>query len=146
MQGTIRRTVGLLGEDPIFEQPPLHPAILPLIEGVLGTGCLLTLYDALDITPGTNKQPLHNDDALMPLVRPHQPLVCTTIWALTDFTEENGATRVFPGSHKRPDMPDYAKYAGEDESGFFSGADFPLDGASAVGIRLPGNTIPGSSE
>ena len=34
----------------------------------------------------------------MPLAKPHTPTVCNTMWALTDFTEANGATRVIPGS------------------------------------------------
>ena len=113
VQGSILRTVGLLGLDPIFRGPPLHPVVLPVVEGVLGPGCLLTLYDSLDVTPGKNLQPLHNDDALMPLLRPHQTLVLTAMWALSDFSEATGATRVVPGSHREPGVPDYAKYQGE---------------------------------
>ena len=69
VQGSILRTVGLLGLDPIFRRPPLHEEVLPVVEAALGPGCLLTLYDSLDVTPGKNLQPLHNDDALMPLAR-----------------------------------------------------------------------------
>ena len=132
VQGSILRTVGLLGLDPIFRGPPLHPEVLPVVEGVLGRGCLLTLYDALDVTPGKNLQPLHNDDALMPLARPHQPVVLTAIWALSDFTAETGATRVVPGSHREPGLPDYSKYQGDYQTEFVAmdaGSVLLLDGA-----------------
>ncbi len=87
--------------------------MLPVVEGVLGAGCLLTLYDSLDVTPGANLQPVHNDDALMPLARPHQTVVLTAMWALTEFTERTGATRVVPGSHREPGLPDYSKHQSE---------------------------------
>lgn len=132
VQGSILRTVGLLGLDPIFRVPPLHPEVLPVVEGALGVGCLLTLYDSLDVMPGKNLQPVHNDDALMPLARPHQTLVLTAIWALSDFTEATGATRVVPGSHREPGLPDYAKHQSDYDTACVemrAGSVLLLDGA-----------------
>ncbi len=103
------RTGGLLHLDPAFWDVPTHPEVLPVVEGVLGASFLLTTLSSVDLMPGKNMQPIHPDDALIPLERPHQPIVCTCMWAITDFTEENGATRVLPGSHRADAMPDFNK-------------------------------------
>ena len=103
------RTGGLLDLDPLFWNVPIHPEILPIVEGVLDPGCLLTSFSAIDVQPGKNRQPLHPDDALIPLNRPHQPIVCTCMWAVTDFTEANAATRLLPGSHRLEAPPDYSE-------------------------------------
>jgi len=100
------RTAGLLRLDPLFWEIPIHDDVLPIVKGVLGDPCLLTSFSAIDVLPGENKQPIHPDDALIPLARPHQPIVCTCMVAIDDFTPENGATRLLPGSHKSADMTD----------------------------------------
>jgi ectoine hydroxylase-related dioxygenase (phytanoyl-CoA dioxygenase family) len=49
--------------------------------------------------PGGDAMTLHTDQHHVPLPWPEYPLVVNVIWALDDFTEPNGATRVVPGSH-----------------------------------------------
>ncbi|MFC9767198.1 phytanoyl-CoA dioxygenase family protein [Rhodococcus jostii] len=64
----------------------------------------------IDIGPGNKAQPHHRDLENYPpflALGPHGPeVMCNFLIALTDFTEENGATRVIPGSHKWPDFND----------------------------------------
>ncbi len=81
--------------------------MLPVVERVLDPGCLVSSLSSIAILPGEAAQPIHADDQLIPLPKPHVPTVCNTMWALTDFTEANGATRVVPGSHLADHSPDY---------------------------------------
>ncbi len=101
------RIYNLLALGTIYEQIPVHPEVLPVVEGVLDHGCLVSSLSSISITPGEDAQPIHADDQLIPLAKPHAPLVCNTMWALTDFTEANGATRVIPGSHLADHSPDF---------------------------------------
>jgi ectoine hydroxylase-related dioxygenase (phytanoyl-CoA dioxygenase family) len=99
------RIYNLLVRGALYEQIPVHSQVLPVVEGVLDPGCLVSSLSSISIDPGEQAQPIHADDQLLPLPKPHVPLVCNTMWALTDFTEENGATRVIPGSHLRDRSP-----------------------------------------
>lgn len=101
------RVYNLLVHGPLWEQVPVHPDVLPVVEGVLDRGCLVSSLSSITIQPGETAQPLHADDQLIPLPKPHPPTVCNTMWALTDFTDANGATRVVPGSHLAADNPVY---------------------------------------
>jgi ectoine hydroxylase-related dioxygenase (phytanoyl-CoA dioxygenase family) len=99
------RVYNLLVHGETFQKIPLHPNVLPLVEGVLDPGLLISSLSSIAIGPDEQPQPIHADDQLIPLARPHVPIICNTMWAITDFTEQNGATRLIPGSHKREDPP-----------------------------------------
>lgn len=99
------RIYNLLARGKIYERIPVHANVLPIVEKVLDRGCLVSSLSSIAIDPGQTAQPIHADDQVMPLAKPHVAVVCNTMWAITDFTEENGATRVIPGSHKEPRSP-----------------------------------------
>ncbi len=100
------RVYNLLARGDVFAEVPIHASVLPIVEGVLDAGCLVSSLSSITILPGEHAQPMHADDQLIPLERPHVPLVCNTMWALTDFTRANGATRFVPGTHTAPSLPD----------------------------------------
>ena len=102
-----KRVYNLLAHGPRFEAIPVHPKVLPIVEGVLDPECLVSSLSSIAIHPGEVAQPIHADDQVLPLSKPHVATVCNSMWALTDFTEENGATRIIPGSHKRDASPVY---------------------------------------
>jgi len=98
------RTAGLLRIDPIFWDVPIDPMVTEVVEGVLGPDFLLSTFSGIDLKPnGNNIQPLHPDDALVPVPRPHErPIGCTVMWVVTPFNERTGGTRLLPGSHQEP--------------------------------------------
>jgi ectoine hydroxylase-related dioxygenase (phytanoyl-CoA dioxygenase family) len=103
------RVYNLLAHGEVWQRVPLHQSVLPVVEGVLDQGCLISSLSSVNIGPGETAQPIHADDMLIPIPKPHPPTVCNSMWALTDFTEANGATRIIPGSHGRDHSPNYGQ-------------------------------------
>ena len=104
------RIYNLLAHGPDFVRIPTHPAVLPVVEHVLDPGLLVSSLSSIAIDPGETAQPIHADDQVIPLPKPHPATVCNTMWALTDFTEANGATRVIPGTHTADHSPDFGTH------------------------------------
>ncbi|MGC7286325.1 phytanoyl-CoA dioxygenase family protein, partial [Mycobacteroides abscessus] len=60
---------------------------------------LLSMLQVINILPGEPAQMLHTDDGFYPIPRPRAALGAATIWAIDDFTADNGATDIIAGSH-----------------------------------------------
>jgi ectoine hydroxylase-related dioxygenase (phytanoyl-CoA dioxygenase family) len=109
-----RRIFNLIARGPRFRDVVLDPTVLAAVEAMLGEGFLLSGTTSMHISPGETPQLLHPDDGMVTLPRPHPATMITTLWALTEFTKDNGATRFVPGSHKRPGfVPTQAEEAAE---------------------------------
>jgi ectoine hydroxylase-related dioxygenase (phytanoyl-CoA dioxygenase family) len=76
-----------------------HPLVMALLDQLLMPNYLLSQLQVIKVMPGEVRQPLHHDDGFYPFARPRKPFGAALIWALDDFTAENGATLVCPESH-----------------------------------------------
>ena len=88
-----------------------HKPMLAVIDHILLRHCLayrIGSCTAIEIHPGETPQQLHRDDSIYPVRLPGLELQMSVMWSLDDFTVENGATRIVPGSHRwvRPRPPD----------------------------------------
>ncbi|HEY3703190.1 MAG TPA: phytanoyl-CoA dioxygenase family protein [Acidimicrobiales bacterium] len=93
-----RRVYALFAKTRSLDALALHPEVLAILDRVLGA-YQLSAPAGISIGPGEQAQPLHPDDAIYPLPRPHDEVVVNVMWPLQDFTEANGATRIVAGSN-----------------------------------------------
>ncbi len=102
---------------PGTEDLVLHPQVLEAVGTALGAWCdfpELNLTQGLEVHPGAPAQIPHADQSMWPAAPKGTMELCVNVfWPLTDFTEENGGTRLWPDSHHRPSDP--AKSLGEPE-------------------------------
>ena len=96
------RVSGVLGISPTSAELVAHPRVMEVADDILLAHCLnyrIGSLTAIEIHPGETDQYLHTDDGVYPLRIPGVQFQVSALWALEDFTEENGATRVALGSH-----------------------------------------------
>jgi ectoine hydroxylase-related dioxygenase (phytanoyl-CoA dioxygenase family) len=99
-----RRIFNLIARGPRFRDLVTNETVLPAVEAILGDDILLSGTTSMHIGPGETEQLLHADDGMISLPRPHPATMVTTLWALSEFTKDNGATRLIPGSHLKPSI------------------------------------------
>jgi hypothetical protein len=102
-----RRTGSLIARSPSARQLVMHPTAVGTARVFLGhaTNFQLHLTQAIAIGPGESAQPIHRDQwafDFFPFPAGYE-VQCNTIWAMTEFTEVNGATRVVLGSNRGED-------------------------------------------
>ncbi len=92
----------------IYSLPKYGPALWPffdnedvlkIIKPLLWGDCLVTAALAANVLPGEQPQAFHTDDAFYPIPRPRPAFSVGAIWAMDNFTAENGATQLIPYSH-----------------------------------------------
>jgi hypothetical protein len=94
-----QRVYAVLSKTRAIDRLVDHPRILALLDNLLMPNYLLSQAQIINILPGESAQGLHTDDEFYPLRRPRKALGAATVWAIDDFTEENGATSIIPKSH-----------------------------------------------
>ena len=101
-----RRTGALIARSPASHDLIQHPTILDVTGKLLhrAQSYQLHLTQTIAIGPGSPAQSIHRDEWAFDFFEfpSDHHVQCNTIWAMTDFTEENGATRLIPGSQADP--------------------------------------------
>lgn len=97
------RLADLVNKGKVFDIFYTHPRVLAGIAHVLGEEIKLSSLNYRAAKPGLGLQKLHVD--WHESVNQEQYTVCNSIWLLDDFSIENGATRIVPGTHKLSELP-----------------------------------------
>jgi ectoine hydroxylase-related dioxygenase (phytanoyl-CoA dioxygenase family) len=108
-----RRTGGLVARSETCRDVVTNPLVLGTVKAVLkhATTFQLHLTQVIAVGPGSESQMIHRDQwafDFFPFPTGYE-VQCNTIWAMTDFTEENGATRLIPGSHRLEGRREFAQ-------------------------------------
>ncbi len=101
------RLSGVLGLSHASAELIAHPRVMEIADAVLRPHCesyRIGSCTAIEIHPGEKDQVLHRDDDFYPIRIPNVEFQISAMWPLDDFTLENGATRVVPGSHDNREL------------------------------------------
>ena len=94
------RVYALLAKAPSVAELVEHSAVVAILDALLLPNYLLSANLAINLLPGETAQSLHVDDGFYPVPRPRPAIGVSAIWAIDEFTADNGATQVIPGSHR----------------------------------------------
>ena len=94
------RVWNILNRDPVFREIVQRPVVLELLETVIGWPALLGNISANIAEPVSDGGAWHQDQLFVPKPWPPEPQGMNVAWLVDDFTLENGATEVIPGSHR----------------------------------------------
>ncbi len=129
----------IVGKHPCFETFYLNPAVLSVCRDYLGEDMVLYDTTARSIRPSEGREPgrgfqIHADRSPFSIVPfeggKHYPMAINVAWAVVDFTAENGATLVWPGTHKSCRIPDPdADYRGSHQATVPAGTAIVWDAA-----------------
>jgi len=98
------RVANLLEKDPIFDVCLTHPRLLAAIAHVLPGRFVSFGITARNSLPGAGHQDLHVDFKRGG-IKPGDYWRCNSAWLLDDFSEQNGPTRIVPGTHRSGKVP-----------------------------------------
>jgi len=105
--GANQRIWNLINKGDVFADLLHVPLIREVMTHILGGRFTISSYTANIAGRGGETMMLHSDQGYAPLETPF-PIVANIMWMLDDFTEENGATRIVPGSQHAQVYPDPA--------------------------------------
>ena len=97
-----KRTGALIARSPTARRLIMNETVLGVVERALPYMFQIGLTEMVSVWPGDTPQMLHQDQSVLGPYPfdPEYELMITTIWAISEFTEETGATRVVPDSHR----------------------------------------------
>ena len=96
-----KRIGGMIGKLELCQKMAAHPKILAVMDHFLLPNCSdyqINLSQLISIGPGERQQVIHADDPMFPFEHDYE-IMLNVMWAIDDFTIENGATHIAPGSH-----------------------------------------------